>query len=95
MTLFVGGVKKDYRVNEIHLIVIYGGRGVCKDVAVAKRIEIFDLMTMSISRFNISILYQTFSDEFKNDCQQFWDGPGEIKFPFWNFNKIGHISCCS
>ncbi len=91
MTIFLGGVKKDYGVNELHFTDIYSGRGVWKDVAVAERIEIFDLMTMLISKFNIPILYQTFSEEFKNDHKEFWDSVGEVKFPFWNFNKIEHI----
>ena len=94
MKIFLGGVKQDYGVNELHFTDIYSGRGAWEGVAVAERIEIFDLMASLVLKFDIPVLYQTFSEEFRNDRKESWDSLGEIEFPFWDFNKIAHIGYC-
>ncbi len=91
MTLFLSGIKQDYNLNELHFTDIYSGRGIWKKESVEKRIEIFDLMAMLISKLNLPIFFQSFSDEFRNDHRDFWDYLDGIGLNFWNFQKTEHI----
>ena len=92
MSIFLGGVTKEFGAPELHFTDIYSGRGVWKNVSVAKRIEIFDLMSMLIAKFNLPIFYQSFSDEFRNDFSEKWDQLSKLDIEFWDFTNIGHIS---
>ena len=92
MNIFLEGIKKDFGADELHFTDIYSGRGVWKNIDVEERIKMFDLMTELVSGFNLPILYQSFSEEFRNDHKNYWDSLEKHKILPWNFKKVEHIS---
>ena len=92
MNIFLEGIKKDFGADELHFTDIYSGRGVWKNVNVEERIKMFDLMTELVAGFNLPILYQSFSEEFRNDNKNYWDSLEKLQISPWNFKKVEHIS---
>lgn len=92
MSIFLGGIMQDYELSELHFTDIYSGRGIWKKVPVAERIQIFDLMTMLVSKFNLPVFYQSFSEEFRKDYSKEWDQISELEIKFWDFKSTPHIS---
>lgn len=92
MKIFLGGIKQEYGLNELHFTDIYSGRGIWKKVSVEKRKEIFDLMTMIVSGYNLPIFYQTYSDNFRKDHTEQWSQLSALNIKFWNFKSTAHIS---
>jgi len=91
MNIFVGGVKGEFGASELHFTDIYSGRGKWKDVAVGKRIEIFDLMKGILESFLLPILHQTASEETLHDHQntlsKFVKAPGS----WWDISDVSHF----
>ena len=55
MSIFLTGIKQDYGLDELHFTDIYSNRGVWKKESAEKTMEIFDLMTIIVSKFEIPI----------------------------------------
>src|SRR5262245_31677804 len=56
MDTFLAGVSNEFKAAELHFTDIYGGRGVWKGVAVAKRIEVFEIMTSIMESFALPVI---------------------------------------
>ncbi len=91
MDIFLTGVRGDFDASELHFTEIYSGRGVWKDVAVEKRIEIFDLMKHILEALSLPIVHQTASEETLNDHQitlsKFTRAPGA----WWDIKDVSHF----
>ena len=91
MEIFLAGVKKDYGVEELHCTDIYSGRGAW-DIPPAERIEIFNLLSQIVIKFNLPIFYQTLDKNFKEDYADFSKDIQKYKMEFWDFQNISHMS---
>ena len=89
--IFLRGVKQDYGVNELHFADVYGGRGGWRTVPVAKRIEVFDLMTMVFEGFSLPVIFQTVSQSMYTDHARFFSRAIAKLDEFWNINSIPHF----
>lgn len=90
MDIFARGIRDDFGAEELHFTDIYSGRGVWKSVELHRRIEIFDLMSLVCSKFDLPIIYQTWSEEFANDHKSL-KYPYNYKKNFWDTSNIGHF----
>ena len=91
MSIFLNGVKMDYGVEELHFTDIYSGRGAWKSVSVKKRIEVFDLMSLLCTSYNLLVFYQTWSKEFKSDHKEFIEAVKEFDREFWDMESVAHF----
>jgi hypothetical protein len=91
MDIFLTGVRGEFGVQEIHFTDIYSGRGVWRGVAIAKRIEIFELMKGIMESFSLPVVHRTVSAETLNDhhetVSRFKPAPGS----WWNIQDIPHF----
>ena len=89
--LFLRGVKRDYGVDELHFADVYGGRRGWRAVPVAKRIEIFDLMTQAFVSFNLPVIFQTVSQSTYSDHAAFFSRVKAKSSEFWDVKSIPHF----
>ncbi|MDA7825947.1 DUF3800 domain-containing protein [Porticoccaceae bacterium] len=81
------GIKLDFGAEEFHATDIYGGRGKWKNVDVAKRIEIFELMAMIFEKFSLPIIYVTTQ---KSTLKELGN-PKSKKGVWWDLENIEHV----
>ena len=81
------GIKLDFGADEFHATDIYGGRGKWKNVSVAKRIEIFELMAMIFEKFSLPIIYVTTQ---KSTLKELGN-PKSKKGVWWDLENIEHV----
>lgn len=89
--IFLQGVKQDYGVDELHFADVYGGRGLWNTVPVAKRIEIFDLMTGVLSTFALPVIFQTVGKSMYSDHDAFFPRYEKIPGIFWDIKNSSHL----
>jgi len=91
MNIFLGGIKGEFGASELHFTDIYSGRGIWKNVAVGKRIEIFDLMKGILEAFSLPILHQTASEETLHDHQNTMSRFIKAPDSWWDISDVSHF----
>lgn len=89
--VFLKGIHDDYGAKELHFTEIYSGRGIWKDVPLAKRIEIFDLMQLVLDKMALPIIHQTASEETFADLPEYWSKLRKNKDAWWNIKDVSHV----
>lgn len=91
MDIFLTGVSGEFKAAELHFTDIYGGRGVWRDVKVAKRIEVFEIMTNLMESFALPVIHQTASAETLNDLPQVFSRLQRAPGAWWDIKNIAHF----
>lgn len=91
MDIFLAGVTSEFGVQELHFTDIYSGRGAWKGVAIAKRIEIFELMKGVVESRALPIVHQTVSEETFNDHQESFSRIKRVPGSWWNIKDVSHF----
>ena len=89
--IFLRGVKQDYGAGELHFADVYGGRGSWRAVSLAKRIEVFDLMSMVFERFNLPVIFQTVSNSMYSDHAAYFSSVVAKPGQFWDIKSVPHF----
>ena len=92
MDIFLTGVRDEFGVQELHFTDIYSGRGAWKGVAIAKRIEIFELMKGIFESRSLPVVHQTVSAETLNDHQEIFSRFKPAPGSWWNIKDVSHLS---
>ncbi|MDA9915495.1 hypothetical protein N9D43_01050 [Luminiphilus sp.] len=87
MQVFLSGVKQDYGAGELHFTDIYSGRGAWKGVPVSERVQVFDLMSMLMTKFNLPVFYQTSSAHFEASLIGRLDTKSSV---WWDLKNTSH-----
>lgn len=91
MGMFLKGVRGEFGASELHFTDIYSGRGVWEDVAIIKRIEIFDLMKGILESFSLPIVHQTASEELLHDHERVFSRLVKSPNSRWDIKNVSHL----
>ena len=91
MGMFLRGVRGEFGASELHFTDIYSGRGVWEDVAIIKRIEIFDLMKDILESFSLPIVHQTASEETLHDHERVFSRLVKAPNSRWDIKNVSHF----
>ena len=91
MELFLKGVKNEFGASELHFTDIYSGRGIWKEVAIDKRIEIFDLMKNILESFSLPIVHQTASEETIHENKNVFANWVKSPTSRWDIHDVSHL----
>jgi len=98
MDTLLRGVATDYGTNELHFTDVYSGRGVWKRISLEKRIEIFQLKALFLSkRAPQPIIHVTTSQETLSDHPMIMEALHFDPKQFWRVNvpHLGFLRMCS
>lgn len=90
LDIFTSGIRQDFGAEELHFTDIYSGREAFKDVALKERIKIFEMMGQVFRHFDLPVIYQTMSEEYRSELLQRM-GLAKFKAGQWNFDRIEHV----
>jgi hypothetical protein len=91
VAIFLKGLKDEFGATELHFTDIYSGRGIWKDVAIPKRIEIFDLMKSILESFSLPIVHQTTSKESLRDYDPVFSRLSKSTNSWWDIKNVSHL----
>lgn len=91
MDMFLKGVRNDFGVKELHFTDVFSGKGQWKGVPVARRIEVFDLMSGLMGSFDLPVIHITTSEETLLDHAETWARLKLKEGEWWNLADISHL----